>query len=257
MDMKKSTLLASILVVGLMYGCKSGSDDVVTSGSAVNTDTNITNTDTTTTQKIEPIGWYARTTVTAITPDGKIYKHTTAGVFGELNDSSDAKDRHDIEAIDSGVVQVLFINENLEADKRYYSDYREFNDTQKESWTFVVSNVSGENITDADIKLDVSSIYDVFTKNDRYVEKVSDDQSRLQKLTLIDLDHNQTYSVDDLKTINLSMEGKKTRYFRWVLGEVSDADMKQMITVAVNKSIKKESTDTEHKNSKFGLPPVF
>jgi len=51
MDMKNNVLIASILAVGLMYGCQSNS--------APDTDTPVS--------KIEKDGWYARATVTAIT----------------------------------------------------------------------------------------------------------------------------------------------------------------------------------------------
>jgi hypothetical protein len=238
MDMKNNVLIASILTVGLMYGCQSNS--------APDTDIPVS--------KIKKDGWYARATVTAITPDSKIYKHTTAGVFGELKDSNDAQDRHDIEAMNSGVVQILFVNEDIEADKKYYSDYRELNDTKKESWTLVVSNISGEDISDADIKLDISSIYDVFTQNNRYVEKVSDDQSKLQKMTLVDLDNNQTYSIDELKDANLNMDGKKERYFRLVLGDVTESD-KTLPKLTKSLKMSKQVTQVSSDADTFGLPP--
>ena len=245
--MKKNLLISSIVAVGLMYGCQSSSTSV-----ASDSDANLPVP--TVSAKILPDGWYARATVTAIIPEGKIYKHTTAGVFGELKDSNDTQDRHDIEAMNSGVVQILFVNEDIEADKKYYSDYREFNDTQKESWTLVVSNISGENITDADIKLDISSIYDVFRQNNSYIEKVSDDQAKLQKMTLIDLDNNQTYSIDELKDANLNMDGKKERYFRLVLGDVSESDKVQP---KLTKSLKmsKQVTQVSKDADIFGLPP--
>jgi len=247
--MKKNLLISSIVAVGLMYGCQSGSTSV-DAGSDSGENIPVP----TVSNKILPDGWYARATVTAITPEGKIYKHTTAGVFGELKDSNDAQDRHDIKAIETGVVEILFVNDDLEPDKKYYSDYREFNDTQKESWTLVVSNISGEDITNADIKLDISSIYDVFTQNNRYVEKVSDDQSKLQKMTLIDLDNKQTYSIDELKDANLNMDGKKERYFRLVLGDVSESDKAQP-KVAKSLKISKQVTQVSSDADTFGLPP--
>jgi hypothetical protein len=252
MDMKKNLLISSIVAVGLMYGCQSSSTSVASGSSS---DSGADLPAPTVSAKILPDGWYARATVTAITPEGKIYKHTTAGVFGELKDSNDAQDRHDIEAMHSGVVQILFVNEDIEADKKYYSDYRELNDTKKESWTLVVSNISGENITDADIKLDISSIYDVFTIDNRYVEKVSDDQSKLQKMTLIDLDNNQTYSIDELKDINkLSMDGKKDRYFRLVLGDVAESD-KTLPKLTKSLRMSKQVTQVSKDADTFGLPP--
>ena len=235
--MKKNLLISSI-VVGLMYGCQSSS--------APDTDTQV--------EATTKNGWYARATVTAITPEGKIYKHTTAGVFGELKDSNDAQDRHDIEAMNSGVVQILFVNEDIEADKKYYSDYRELNDTKKESWTLVVSNISGEDISDADIKLDISSIYDVFRQNNSYIEKVSDNQAKLQKMTLIDLDNNQTYSIDELQDANLNMDGKKDRYFRLVLGDVSESDKAQPKVIKILK-MSKQVTQVSNDSDTFGVPP--
>jgi len=189
-----------------------------------------------------------------LSPDSKIYKHTTAGVFGELKDSNDAQDRHDIEAMNSGVVQILFVNEDIEADKKYYSDYRELNDTKKESWTLVVSNISGEDISDADIKLDISSIYDVFRQNNSYIEKVSDNQAKLQKMTLIDLDNNQTYSIDELQDANLNMDGKKDRYFRLVLGDVSESDKAQPKVIKILK-MSKQVTQVSNDSDTFGVPP--
>jgi hypothetical protein len=251
MDMKKNLLISSIVAVGLMYGCQSSSTSVA-SGSSSDSGANLPAP--TVSAKILPDGWYARATVTAITPEGKIYKHTTAGVFGELKDSNDAQDRHDIEAINSGVVQILFVNEELESDKKYYSDYRELNDTKKESWTLVVSNISGEDISDADIKLDISSIYDVFRQNNSYIEKVSDNQAKLQKMTLIDLDNNQTYSIDELQDANLNMDGKKDRYFRLVLGDVAESD-KTLPKLTKSLRMSKQVTQVSKDADTFGLPP--
>jgi len=255
--MKKNLLISSIVAVGLMYGCQSSSTSVASgssSDSASSSDSGANLPAPTVSAKILPDGWYARATVTAITPEGKIYKHTTAGVFGELKDSNDAQDRHDIEAMNSGVVQILFVNEELESDKKYYSDYRELNDTKKESWTLVVSNISGEDISDADIKLDISSIYDVFRQNNSYIEKVSDNQAKLQKMTLIDLDNNQTYSIDELQDANLNMDGKKDRYFRLVLGDVAESD-KTLPKLTKSLRMSKQVTQVSKDADTFGLPP--
>ena len=45
-----------------------------------------------------------------------------------------------------------------------------------------------------------------------------------ENFTLVDVDNHQTYDVDELEYADLKMDGKHTRTFRWVRGEVTKRD---------------------------------
>ena len=47
--------------------------------------------------------------------------------------------------------------------------------------------------------------------------------------TLVDVDNEQTYPVDELENANLSMDGKHTRTFRWVKGSVKKRDFDPVV----------------------------
>ena len=210
-------------------------------------------------------GWYLRTMAVAETANGTKYAHNTAGVFGELDDSSDAKDRHDISSYGKATFQVRFVNKKIDNEGEYYSDYRKYEGIpRKEVWTFLVKNERVDpalaDLADASLKIEVADLRDVLKKegDSRYIEKVSSDQGFKNNLTLVDVDNHQAYSYSELQNLTLGMDGKHVRTFRWVLnGDVDEEDYAPLaatqnvpVTTA-SASLKKRSL----LHSKFGLPP--
>jgi len=178
-------------------------------------------------------GWYLRTVVSATLPDGKTYTHNTAGVFGELSQSRNKKDRHDIPSYGLGIIYVLFTPTNWgEESGDYFSDYRHYNRhrlMRRQVWTFQVKNQYGVDLSGADLKIGLEGPVRVLSTGDRkhlrYRETAYPHPERLlSRLTLVDVDNGTTYTVDELPYADLSMEGKHTRTFRWVLGPVRKRD---------------------------------
>jgi len=209
-------------------------------------------------------GWYMRTVVQAILPDGKVYEHKTAGVFGELEDSSDRRDGHDIESYGSAILQIVFINNRVDISKKYFSDYRAFSgNDSKRVWTFLVKNDLNPDLSHADLKISVEKLRDVFRKEGErlFSETVSNDQSKRQALKLVDVDNQKVYSYDELQNTTLNMDGKRERTFRWVLnGTVDSSDMEppKVIDVIVTGGASAASSAMQTRetgSSKFGLPP--
>ncbi len=181
-------------------------------------------------------GWYMRTRVSAVTADGTVYEHNTAGVFGELVDSKKRKDRHDISAFGPATLQVVFPHYDWGEDESgdYWSDYRKYNKfraKEREVWTFQIKNQKDVNLANADIKiaLDDAKIlhYNKKNGNIEYVETGVDTEMK-NRFTLVDVDNNETYSIDELENAGLTMEGKHTRTFRWVKGKVKSKDYKPL-----------------------------
>ena len=212
-------------------------------------------------------GWYLRTTVTAIQADGTTLSHKTAGVFGELSESDAGKDKHDIPSYGAAALQVRFINEDLSPSEEYFSDYRHYDGTdKKESWTFIITNeytTPPVNLANADLKINVEQMRDIFQKegDPRYIEQIAKmEQDKRTKLTLIDLDNQQTYTYDELQTAGLKMDGKHTRTFRWVLGDPEPSDMTPPLisTLSASKVILSNNDSFTEKTvsaTKFGTPP--
>jgi len=216
---------------------------------------------------VKPSGWYMRTVTTASLPDGTTFTHKSAGVFGELDESQDGKDRHDIASYDKAVLQAVFVNDNIDPQNTYYSDYRHYGQNGKEVWTFQVKNQQTTDLSNAAIHFEVEGPYTVYknTKetSPRYIEKASKDESKKRALTLVDVDNQRTYSYEELKTADLNMDGKHTRTFRWVLGDVDDADIEplqtKVSTISLRSASAKSTVDdfspTIANGSKFGMPP--
>ena len=209
---------------------------------------------------LEKKGWYLRTVATAKLPDGRTFKHNTAGVFGELDESKAGKDRHDISSYGKAILQVRFVNGRIADSGEFYSDYRHYDgQNKKEVWTFLVKNEYSVDLSHAALKIDVEKMRDVFKKRggSPYIEKIATQNSdKRSQLVLVDVDNQQTYSYNDLETANLTMDGKHTRTFRWVLGSVDVSDMQLLDSDietmgAENEFIAPSSTDV----SKFGTPP--
>ncbi len=250
---RKARLLGTALLIGIMTGCDSTSVE----SPDTTTDTIAPVTTEVVTKKVEPSGWYMRTVVSAVSEDGTVYSHNTAGVFGELDESTDGLDRHDVPSSGSAIIQVRFINDQFDEGEEYYSDYREYNasSSKKQTWTFLVVNEIEEDLSSARLQIGVEALKNVYRKSDNtYYETTSTDQSKRDSLVLIDLDNNRTYKYEELKNADLSMDGKNTRQFRWVLnGEVDTLDTTPVNLTKYQQPFKKKiytsSTD------KFGLPP--
>jgi hypothetical protein len=206
-------------------------------------------------------GWYMRTVVTATTPDGKIYRHDSAGVFGELDSSADKKDSHDIESYGAGTLQVKFVNLKVDFEKEYFSDYRDYTpEDEKRVWAFFVKNETGEDLSQADFMIDVEAMRDVLKRSgeSHYIEKVAQSsEDKRNSLILVDIDNQEIYKYKDAVTHQFNMEGKKTRSFRWILnGSVTDKDKKKIHKIDKETTRQSSTVATPTDSSKFGLPPM-
>lgn len=253
----KQILLFSMSLF-LLIGCGSGS----------NSDTN--------TAQSNLQAWYMRTIAEATAPDGTIYKHKTAGIFGELAESQDGKDTNDIAALGASTLQVVFPQSNWdEYSGDYFSDYRALaKEDTKQVWTFQVKNYNTElhvNLANAPLKITLEGPYDVkrIVKNGyfSYDEKLSKDTSRKTSITLIDIDNQKSYSYDELASTELNMDGLNVRTFKWVLGPVNNEDFNtsKISNATVNTKITGFNTEptlsrnlsNSTSNSKFGYPPTL
>ena len=218
-------------------------------------------------------GWYGRTVVSATASDGKVYQHSSAGVFGELIDSTEAKDQHDIPSYGSAILQVVFPQDSED----YFSNYQSFdaNGNEKRSWVFQIKNQQIPDLSNAPIKISLKGIKKVtYKKVDGkiiYDHNEKEDKSKASQLTLIDVDNATSYTVEQLATANLTMEGKHTRTFKWVLGTVENDDYYAAEAVdnaadITTSSFKNDgsitsdefdtaSIKTSKPGGKFGLPP--
>jgi len=203
-------------------------------------------------------GWYMRTVVTAIAPSGAVYTHNTAGIFGELDDSSDGIDSHDIESIGRATLQIRFVNDRLEEGKEYFSDYRSFSKEipEHESWLFLVKNETGENLSEATFKLAVESPVKVFRRpsDNAFVERKDPSSELLRHLYLIDVDNQKAYTYEEAANTTFSMEKMRVRTFRWVVGEPTQDDYNKPASVQ-SRALIRPQIEEAPVNSKFGLPP--
>ena len=182
-------------------------------------------------------GWYMRTRVSAVTDEGKVYVHNSAGVFGKLKQSRWKKDRHDIPSYGAAALQVVFPHYNWEEGDAgdYWSDYRKYKESRVDArvvYTFQVKNQNTVDLSNAELHIALDDAIDVYyvkeNGNVRYIEKGSNPEIK-PKFTLVDVDNRQTYSVNELKNANLSMDGNHTRTFRWVRGKVRKRDFRPVV----------------------------
>ena len=212
--------------------------------------------------------WYMKTVAKATADDTTEYVHNTAGIFGELKESLNGKDRHDISGYGTGILQVVFPHTEWEEDNGdYFSDYRTFTAGDgKKVWTFQIKNQRDVDLSHAPLQLLLYGPYDVSSTDENgrvtYEETLSNDTSKKTSITLIDVDNQIAYSYEELKTLQLNMDGLHTRTFRWVLGTVEHDDYAPLTTSVAAKSMSLKSTTGTFKmssetvsNSKFGLPP--
>ena len=210
-----------------------------------------------------------RTVATATTPDGKVYTHRSAGILGELKESRDSLDRHDINAFGTATLYVVFPKAKNNSVEDYFSDYHHYDpdsqyDAERQVWTFQVKNESGEDLSDASISLRIEGPYKVYKKRSGigYEEEPVEDNDMLRHLALVDLDNHKVYTYNQLQNTDLRMEGKRVRTFRWVLGGVlsehlNDSEVQVLAQKALQKQTAKRSLHAVSVSSsgKFGLPP--
>jgi len=243
--MRTKLFLSTLLTGLLLSGCQPGDN---TPGDA--------------STKKEASGWYMRTTVEAQAADGKVYTHKSAGVFGMLEESSNEKDSHDIEAFGSASIYVVFVKDAWGEDNGdYFSDYRHYAKEEGMThrvWTFQIKTAE-PNLNDASFKISLKGPYDVFKKTDSvgYEEKQNSQSTLKNNLTLVDADNDQQYSASEVETLQFNMQGSKARTFRWVFGTVEPADYEDLTPAAVNSSLQmKSNTEEREAETKFGFPPV-
>jgi len=203
-------------------------------------------------KSMKKVGWYMRTTIEAKTANGNVYKHNTAGVFGEYRESCDGKDKHDIPSYGKALFQVRFVNQNLSRNQDYFSDYRQYHKyNTKQTWTFQVVNEYGVDLSNENFKIEVEHTKDIFKKKgvSKYLERMSKDDKR-KELTLIDLDHNISYDYKEVKNTIFNMDGKHVRTFKWVLGDANIDDL-----TGVNWISRPTKVMQKVFSKGFGLPP--
>jgi len=195
---------------------------------------NVSGRESTKAKKIQIAGWYMRIRVAATMQDGTVYTHNTAGVFGELRQSRNGKDRHDIPSYGPATLQVVFPHYHWGKKNSgdYWSDYRRFKRRwyrTRRVWTFLVRNQKGVDLSQADLRifLDDARIVKRVTEHGRarYIEAGTDPKKK-ERFTLVDVDNHRTYRPDELSEADLNMDGKHTRTFRWVMGRVRKRDFR-------------------------------
>jgi hypothetical protein len=216
--------------------------------------------------------WYARTTVSALNPDTQtLITHKTAGVFGQLNESNDVKDPHDIIGMgtETATLEVVFPQSDWDsANGDYFSDYHSVKEGG-DSWTFQVKNMYNPDhpvdLSNEAITIALDGIYTIestiINGATRYSETLKRADERLGELTLIDLDNRVAYAVSELPSAEITMDGMHIRTFRWVLGTVDDSTFTPLVAPLSAKSATfrqspSQAFQTVPKTvTKFGLPP--
>jgi len=233
-------------------------------------------------------GWYGRTVVSATAADGTVYTHSTAGIFGELVDSNEAVDQHDIPGFGAAALQVVFPQGEEGSTKDFFSNYQSFDSGDKKIWEFQIKNQITVDLASVPISIESPVIKKVTYKKVKgqiiYGEETVDN-TKAAELTLIDVDNATSYTVGQLATANLTMAGQDdcplhTRTFKWVLGAVTNDDYTSDIAAECSPTpLEEESGDvniarsinintitadgfdtasvkTAQAGGKFGLPPM-
>ncbi len=180
-------------------------------------------------------GWYMRTKVYATAQDGTVYRHESAGVFGKLREAKRGRDIHDIPGYGAAILQVVFPHYDWgDVSGDYFTDYRKWKRKRvgkRAVWTFLVRNQHTVNLANAPLKIVVEGAQHLDSVKEngrvRYIETRRDPKLRAA-LTLVDVDNNRTYRVDELEDAQLGMQGLHTRTFRWVLGKVRKKDFEPL-----------------------------
>lgn len=217
-------------------------------------------------QSLKRSGWYLRMVTTATAPNGKRFEYGSGGIFGQLSDSRWKKDRHDIPSYGSAVLQTVFVQAGWEdVNEEYFSDYRHYFQERRRIrrgvWTFQVKNQTGADLSNASLQFTLDGPYDVFYTKEGTIEQPSG-LKLLGRLKLVDVDNQKVYRYSQLASAALSMDGKHTRTFRWVLGKVRAGNYLPLNTVeAVSSGRRKAAARGKshalpaYSYDKFGLPP--
>ncbi len=252
--------LTAISALGLLTGCGGSSD-----GSTV------TEATTENAAGYKTAGWYGKTQISATAPDDTIYTHNTAGIFGELQESTEAKDSNDVPGHGTALLQVVFPQTTWGEDNGdYFSNYQSFieGESLKRVWTFQIKNQKTVDLKDAAIKITLDGVYDVTYLEEngrtRYKESTALNLERTNMLTLIDVDNHTSYTPTELKTADLGMDGLHVRTFRWVKGGVEESDYAPLTVLALAQSAKVSVQETqslfketaETTATGFGQPPL-
>lgn len=251
--------LTVISALGLLTGCGGSSDGSTVTEAASGTEAGY-----------KTAGWYGKTQISATTSDDTVYTHNTAGIFGELLESTDAKDSNDVPGHGTALLQVVFPQTTWGEDNGdYFSNYQSFieGESPKRVWTFQIKNQKTVDLKDASIKITLDGIYDVtYLEEDgrtRYKESTALSPERTNMLTLVDVDNHTSYTPTELNTADLSMDGLHIRTFRWVKGEVEESDYAPLTVLAPTQSAKVSVKDpqsafketVQETSTGFGLPP--
>ena len=267
--------LAAMAAMGLLAACDGSSESSTTAQTVIedSTTTETTNEDNATTEAApdyKSAGWYGKTMISATTVDGTVYTHNTAGIFGELIGSTEAKDSNDVPGYGTALLQVVFPQTTWGDDNGdYFSDYQSFieGESPKRVWTFQIKNQKTVDLKDASIRITLDGIYDVtyLEENGRiaYKESTTVNTDRTNKLTLVDVDNHTTYTPAELKTADLSMDGLNVRTFRWVKGDIEESDYTPLTVVVPAQSAKVSGQETQSVYKEtvqetdigFGRPP--
>ena len=202
----------------------------------------------------EKIGWYLRLVAVATLDNGRSFVQNKEGVFGEYSKSIDGKDRHDIPSLGTDILRVVFVHTDWGDAATYYSDYRAYHpdSSNKEVWTVQIKNDRDVNLANASLKLYLEGVYEILDNRGEIEEKLSKDDSLKQSLKIVDVDNHSVYVYGDSKSVNLSMDGKHTRTFRIVRGDVSDDDYKPIESVESRSLFRIENRSEQ---TGFGPPP--
>ncbi len=247
--------LTAISALGLFTGCGGSNDGSTAAQTAVGYKT---------------AGWYGKTQISATTPDDRVYTHNTAGIFGELQGSREAKDSNDVPGYGTALLQVVFPQTTWGEDNGdYFSNYQSFieGESSKRVWTFQIKNQKTVDLKEASIKITLDGIYDVTyleeNGHSRYKESTALNPERTNMLTLVDVDNHTSYAPSELKTADLSMDGLHVRTFRWVKGAVEESDYAPLAAPIAKQSAKVSIQDPQSAFKEtvqdasigFGQPP--
>jgi hypothetical protein len=238
-------------------------------------------------KRSEHSGWHAQTKVKLTASDGTVYEQGDTGVFGELRQSKNQKDKQDVLSNRVESIQVVFPQYSWHSNKgEYSSDYRHWRkskENEKEVWTFQVKIPTDLNLSNAILQISLDGVYEVNAStaghNVTYIES-SYLPEKAKVFNLVDVDSGVMYFNDELKDLKLDMKGLQTRTFRWVRGiadkkdydkvspEMYEDEPEESSSVRGAKTIKDSSSKEEKPkdfiqdpprdpNDHFGPPPSF
>ena len=207
-----------LLLASVVVGNNSSTSNNISQTDVIQTD-NIAQTEGNTPTRVEvrphtiSLSDVYKTSVSATDANGQTYVHGTAGVFGELKQSVDGKDQHDIPVFSGGTITLVFPQTEWDGNNGdYFTDYRANSaEGEKRTWTFQIK--SSSTLANAPIVISLEGMYDVMylEENNRilYKESLGSDQSKKESIRLIDVDNGTTYTYAQLQTAQLNMGGLK------------------------------------------------